>query len=113
MVTVPVLWNRPENRHMTDRRRRTYAEIRDRRERTPEEQAFDCRVNRIVDAWVTQYFSIPYRHPRDWSDAEWILNADLRARGRKTDPPVDAAMRAAVIAEIDAIATALERRRSA
>jgi hypothetical protein len=104
---------------MTDRRHRTYAEIRDRRERTPEEQAFDCRVDRIVDWWVSAWHENPhlrgtaYLDPLQWGDPRWA-KVSRDARQRRADPPPDAAVRAAVIAEIDAIVSdSMERRRSA
>ena len=85
--------------------------------RTPELIAFDCRVNRIVDAWVSRRMKAPVgwswrmEHPTYWSDVMW--EAVAAQTDRATDPVPDAAMRAAVIAEIDAIGAALERRRSA
>jgi hypothetical protein len=85
--------------------------------RTAAEIAFQCRVNRIVDAWVSRRMREPMgwswrmEHPGYWSDVMW--EAVAGQTGRATDPPPDAAMRAAVIAEIDAIVNSLERRRSA
>lgn len=89
--------------------------------RTPEQIAFDCRVNRIVDAWVSAWHDARLREaegltvirkpqPRDWTNVEWDIETIWDRR--PGDPPPDAAMRAAVIREIDAIGSGLERRRA-
>jgi hypothetical protein len=80
--------------------------------RTAAEIAFDCRVNRIVDAWVSAQMDDrhhEWKHPSEWPEYAW--RANLADVSRRDDPPPDAAMRAAVIAEVDAIAASLERRR--
>jgi hypothetical protein len=84
--------------------------------RTAAEIAFECRVNRLVDKWVSGQYrlsAIPLmyaRHPNTWTDGDWdIISMD--AGERRGDGPPDEAMREAVIREIDAIQTALERRR--
>jgi hypothetical protein len=87
----------------------------ERRGRTAAEIAFDCRVNRLVDWWVSRqhlkqvvFGGLP---PHEWADWMWAIASDRSSR--LTDPPPDEAMREAVIAEIDAVQHALERRRSA
>jgi hypothetical protein len=101
----------------------------DRRGRTAGEIAFTCRVNRIVDWWVSRqhdfdgFWRYERRAPRLWTHADWdaiawecarrdehILEAPLRAAVIER---IDDLVRHVVLSEIDAIQTALERRRSA
>jgi hypothetical protein len=96
--------------------------------RTAAEITFRCRVNRIVDAWVSARLGRedPYGQslPELWTEEDWAdIDFDAGRRpgdsalsdhdiwGDRKDHKVDAAMRAAVVAEIEAIKTSLERRR--
>lgn len=84
----------------------------ERRERTAEEIGRDCRRDRIVDKWVSLRMSGHLvQHPDLWPLSTWNGFARSEAGQRRTDPPPDAELRAAVIIEIDKIESNLERRR--
>jgi hypothetical protein len=82
--------------------------------RTREQIAFQCRVDRIVDRWQSAWLGRPDErwkfNPRKWSKWQWRDWSERAGLRLDDDPFPDAAMREAVIAEIDAIADRLDRR---
>jgi hypothetical protein len=98
------------------------------RGRTAEEIAFTCRVDRLVDWWVSrqhgfdEYWRYENRPPRLWTHADWdgIAWECARRHDWAFDAPlreavlerIDDLVRHVVLSEIEAIADALERRRA-